>query len=128
MNVDDGMQEPLDEESESPGIDPADDDEDALAEAEPILSDDEPEEDEATSLEDLVARRAASLGGGEEVEDDPEELIGLAPQPSVRSADPLPTKIVPIKARREFICNRCHLVKARSQLADQERGLCRDCV
>ncbi|MBA2273881.1 MAG: DUF4193 family protein [Actinobacteria bacterium] len=95
--------------------------------ADPILSDDE-EEDEETSLEAVVARRAASLGGGEEIEDDPDELIHLAPQRALRSADPLPTKVDPIRARREFVCKRCHLVKARSQLADDERGLCRDCV
>lgn len=103
--------------------------EDDPEETEPNLTDDEPGEDEAASLEDLVARRAAALGRGEEVEDDPEELIELRPQSAaIRSADPLPTKVVPIRARREFVCNRCHLVKARSQLADGDRGLCRDCI
>lgn len=126
MYADDGISE----QEETLGHDAdADEDGDALAEAEPTLTDDEPEEDEAASLEDLVARRAAALGRGEEVEDDPEELIELRPpSAAIRADDPLPTKVVPIRARREFVCNRCHLVKARSQLADGDRGLCRDCV
>ncbi|MDQ3784366.1 MAG: DUF4193 family protein [Actinomycetota bacterium] len=128
MYADDGMREQLDEAAAGPGESPAGDHEDALAEVDPIPTDDDVEEEEETSLEDLVARRSAPLGGGEEIEDDPPELIRLAPQPPVRAPDPVPTKVVPIRERREFVCNRCHLVKARSQLADHERGLCRDCV
>ena len=127
MYADDGMQEHIDEEPSGPGFVPADDDDDTI-EAASVLSDDDEEEGEETSLDVLVARRATTVGGGEELEDDPEELIHLATQRTVRSVEPLPTKVVPIRARREFVCNRCHLVKARSQLADDERMLCRDCV
>ncbi|MBA3350225.1 MAG: DUF4193 family protein [Actinobacteria bacterium] len=127
MYADEGMQRQMDEETAGPAGIPAEVDEDALAIADPILSG-EDEDDEETSLELLVAQRAAALDGGEETEDDPDELIALAPQRSLSPADPLPTKVVPIRARREFVCIRCHLVKARSQLADHERGLCRDCV
>jgi hypothetical protein len=42
--------------------------------------------------------------------------------------EPLPSVVVPIKDRQEFVCSNCHLVKARVQLADAARGLCRDCV
>ena len=128
MYADDGMREQLDEENAEPGDGPADDHYDALAEVHPIPPEDDDEEEE-TSLEALVAGRAAALdGGGEEIEDDPDELIALAPQRPDPASDPLPTKVVPIRARSEFVCNRCHLVKARSQLADYDRKLCRDCV
>jgi len=131
VRADDGMQGQIDEETSGPGFVPPDDDDDDTIEAASVLSDDDDEEEE-TSLDVLVARRAATraatVGGVEELEDDPDELIHLAPQSTVRSVEPLPTKVVPIKARREFVCNRCHLVKARSQLADAERMLCRDCV
>lgn len=126
MYAGEGMQEDLDEAIAGPGNGPVDDDEEARAEVNPIPSEDD-EEDAETSLEALVARRAASWGGGEEM-DDPDELIQLVPQRPIRSADPIPAKVVQIRARHEFVCNRCHLVKARSQLADHERGLCRDCV
>jgi hypothetical protein len=42
--------------------------------------------------------------------------------------EPLPTRVIPIRDREEFVCTRCHLVKRKSQLADAERMLCRDCV
>lgn len=37
-------------------------------------------------------------------------------------------RLKPVKEVQEFVCARCHLVKARSQLADPTRRLCRDCV
>jgi len=126
--ADDGIQEQLDESTAGPPDGPADDHYETLAEVPPIPSEDD-DEDEETSLEALIARRAAVLDDrDEEDEDDPDELVQLAPQRALRSVDPLPTKVVPIRTRREFVCNRCHLVKARSQLADYDRKLCRDCV
>ncbi|MGH2755878.1 MAG: DUF4193 family protein, partial [Actinomycetota bacterium] len=50
------------------------------------------------------------------------------PEPDVQSAEPLPAKLKPVKDQQEFVCARCHLVKKKSQLADEKRGLCRDCV
>jgi hypothetical protein len=38
------------------------------------------------------------------------------------------SRVIPIKDRQEFVCARCRLVKPRVQLADPQRGLCRDCV
>ena len=100
-----------------------DDDEDLSLAA----TDDEDEEDES-SLEELLAQRAAARRGTDESDED-EELLGLASEPEVIPAiEPLPARVIPLKDRQEFVCNRCRLVKARVQLADAERGLCRDCV
>lgn len=101
-----------------------DDDDEELALA---ATDDEDEEDEA-SLEELLAQRAAARRGTDESEDE-EDILSLASEPEVIPAiEPIPARVIPLKDRQEFVCNRCHLVKARVQLADAERGLCRDCV
>lgn len=42
--------------------------------------------------------------------------------------EPLPSRVIPIRDRQEFVCSNCHLVKKRSQLADADKALCRDCV
>ncbi len=98
------------------------DDELALAAA-----DDEDEEDES-SLEELLAQRAAARRGTDDPDDD-EDILSLASEPeTIPSIEPIPARVIPLKDRQEFVCNRCHLVKARVQLADAERGLCRDCV
>ena len=60
--------------------------------------------------------------------EDDDDIMALASEKEPTSLEPLPTTVIPIKDRKEFVCNRCHLVKARVQLADEERGLCRDCV
>ena len=95
-------------------------------ELEPIEDDDD-EEDEA-SLDEILAQRPAARRGGEDADEDEDDLLAFAPEPKIGSADPLPSKITPIKEQAEFVCKRCHLVKKRSQLADAERTLCRDCV
>ncbi|HEY7875067.1 MAG TPA: DUF4193 family protein [Actinomycetota bacterium] len=99
-----------------------DDDEEALAQA----TDDEEDSEEA-SLEELLSQRAASRRGTDESDDD-DDIMALASEKDAVVLEPLPTTVIPIKDRKEFVCNRCHLVKARVQLADEERGLCRDCV
>ncbi len=102
----------------------ADEDDDELALA---ATDDEDEEDES-SLEELLAQRAAARRGTDEPDDD-DDLMGLASEPeTIPAIEPLPARVIPLKDRQEFVCNRCRLVKARVQLADAERGLCRDCV
>ena len=99
-----------------------DDEELALA-----ATDDEDEEDES-SLEELLAQRAAARRGTDDSDED-EDLLGLASEPeAIPVIEPIPARVIPLKDRQEFVCNRCHLVKARVQLADAERGLCRDCV
>lgn len=102
----------------------ADEDDEDLALA---ATDDEDEEDES-SLEELLAQRAAARRGTDDSDDD-DDILSLASEPeTIPVIEPLPASVIPLKDRQEFVCNRCHLVKARVQLADAERGLCRDCV
>ena len=54
--------------------------------------------------------------------DEDEEDVG---DPDERGDSPL--RVLP-KQPGEFVCQSCFLVKHPSQLADQERMLCRDCV
>jgi hypothetical protein len=81
----------------------------------------------ATSLDELLAQRAATRRGGDEADDD-DDIMALASERDHGIADSAAARVIPIKDRQEFVCNRCHLVKAKSQLADAQRGLCRDCV
>ena len=56
----------------------------------------------------------------EEEEEDEEEAEG-------DERGEVATRVLP-KQPGEFVCQSCFLVKNRSQLADEERQLCRDCV
>ncbi|HEV2756135.1 MAG TPA: DUF4193 family protein [Actinomycetota bacterium] len=113
-------EEELDDDAELEGDE--DDEELALA-----GSDDEDEDDES-SLEELLAQRAAARRGTDDAEDE-DELMGLSSEPdTIPPLEPIPARVIPLKDRQEFVCNRCRLVKARVQLADADRGLCRDCV
>jgi hypothetical protein len=103
-------------------VDDDDDDDSALAEA----AGDEEESEEA-SLEELLSQRAAARRGTDESEDD-DDIMALATEKDAIVDEPLPVKVIPIKDQKEFVCTHCHLVKARVQLADEERMLCRDCV
>lgn len=120
---DEDLQDAELEEEDDDDVTVDDDDEEALAQA---AGDDDDESDEA-SLEELLSQRAAARRGTDESEDD-DDIMALASEKEPIALEPLPTKVIPIKDRKEFVCNRCHLVKARVQLADEERGLCRDCV
>ena len=93
---------------------------------EPVATGDD-EEDGSTSLDELLAQRAAARRGGDDADDD-EALLALASEADEPVAEAITTRVIPMKDRQEFVCNRCHLVKAKSQLADPQRGLCRDCV
>ena len=90
------------------------------------LESDADDESEQSSLDELLAQRAT---GKREPDDD--DIMSLVADP-VDPVDPvveiLPSRAQPIKDRQEFVCNRCHLVKPKVQLADSDRGLCRDCV
>ncbi|MQA98926.1 MAG: DUF4193 family protein [Actinobacteria bacterium] len=92
-------------------------------------STDDDEESDETSLEDLLAKRAAARRGGEDSDEDVTEILGMSSErePSTLDVDPPPGKVTPIRSD-EFVCARCYLVKPRVQLADPERGLCRDCA
>lgn len=107
--LDDELDEELDEE---------------LPEEEPeVVAEDDTE---TSSLDQLLAQRSAARRGTDEAEDD-DDIMALASERDVPVAEPV-ARVLPLKERQEFVCARCHLVKARSQLADASRGLCRDCV
>ncbi|MFN2526893.1 MAG: DUF4193 family protein [Actinomycetota bacterium] len=101
-------------------LDPEDDEEVALPVAE-----EEDDSDEA-SLDEILSQRAAAKPDEDTDEDDIMSLV--SENAEATPVEPLPTRVVPIKDRKEFVCKSCHLVKARSQLADERRRLCRDCV
>jgi hypothetical protein len=119
---DEDLQDAEIEEEDDDEVTVDEDDEEALAQS---AGDDE--DSEEASLEELLSQRAAARRGTDESDDD-DDIMALASEKDTIPLEPLPTKVIPIKDRKEFVCNRCHLVKARVQLADADRGLCRDCV
>ena len=75
-----------------------------------------------SSLDELLARRAAKAALREE-EDGGADLPSLLDdEPSAFQVRAAPPK------RPEFVCSRCRLVKPRVQLSDATRSLCRDCA
>ena len=93
-------------------------------------ADDEDEDAEGASLDELLAQRAASRRTADDNDDDPADIMALASDP-VAAADESPVpplRVPPVRQGQEFVCRNCHLVKPRVQLADPERGLCRDCA
>lgn len=120
-------EEPEEIEGSEDDLEDLEDDEDEVAAGLAMATDDEEETDEA-SLEELLSQRASgrrAAGDGDEDEDD---IMSLSSEREPTGAEAIRTKVIPIKDRKEFVCKSCHLVKARSQLADAERELCRDCV
>jgi Domain of unknown function (DUF4193) len=111
-------------------IDLEDDDLDAddADDAELLIEGDDDAESPEASLDEILTPRPSPRRGREEPEEEEDIISALVPDRDLVSIEPLPSVVVPIKDRQEFVCNNCHLVKARSQLADAERGLCRDCV
>ena len=112
------------EDEEDVSLDDDEDDESAAASG---FGDDDDEGDDS-SLEQLLAQRSAARRAADEPEEN-EDLMALASErePPLRG-EALNPRLIPVKDRQEFVCKRCFLVKARSQLADAERMLCRDCV
>jgi Domain of unknown function (DUF4193) len=92
-----------------------------------LVSGEEAEEGD-TSLDEILTARPSPRRAREEPEEEEDIISALVPDSDVVAVEPLPSAVIPIKDHQEFVCNNCHLVKARSQLADQARGLCRDCV
>ena len=98
------------------------------AEAELAAAGDDEDEDDDASLDQLLSQRAAARRGGDDSEDD-DDIMALASEKEPRGSVEVPlSRIVPVKDRKEFVCQRCYLVKARSQLADSDKMLCRDCA
>ena len=102
-------------------------DDEELEEEVPSPVEEEEEDAGATSLDELLAQRAAARRGGDESED-VDDIMALSSERTEKLSEASTARVIPIKDRQEFVCNRCHLVKAKSQLADPKRGLCRDCV
>jgi hypothetical protein len=100
------------------------------AEAELALAAEEEDEGDDASLDELLAQRAVSRRAGDDADDDDDDddIMALASQPEPTLAEVIPARVIPVKDRQEFVCARCHLVKARSQLMDEDRMLCRDCA
>ena len=88
----------------------------------PRATDDEATED---SIEELKARRYAQAGA---VDVDEAELAESLELPGADlSGEELTVRVVPRQAD-EFTCSRCFLVRHRSQLADEKKGICRECA
>lgn len=93
-----------------------------------LVAEDDDSDSSDEGLDELLTARPTPRRGREEPEEEEDIISALVPDPDLVAVEPLPSVVVPIKDRQEFVCSNCHLVKARSQLADAERGLCRDCV
>lgn len=114
--------------------------EDEAVEAEEELEDAEPSEAELAdtsavppdpavgadveSIQDLLVKQEAAVVE-EEAEEEEEVLVALTREE--RLAEPVEARVVPIQTT-EFTCQRCFLVKHRSQLANKKKMLCRDCA
>ena len=85
------------------------------------------DETDETSLDELLSQRAAARRANNE-DPDEDDIMALTSEPQNPTGEPLPTRVIPIKDQQEFVCSNCHLVKARVQLADEARMLCRDCA
>ena len=86
------------------------------------------DEGEESSLDELLSQRAAARRGTDE-SDDEDDIMSLASEKeSDVIKEVIPAVVIPVKDRHEFVCKRCHLVKLRAQLKDEERMLCRDCA
>ncbi len=118
---------PEEDQLDDEDLDVLDEEDDGLDEDDEVdeEEDDEPEAGTGATgdLDEILATRPAR----QPIEDDSDTDIVSFGDPTTVS-ERLPSRVIPIKDRQEFVCKRCYLVKARSQLADADRMLCRDCV
>jgi Domain of unknown function (DUF4193) len=117
------MDDNIDEPTEDEELEPTEDDAEEAEGAEPAAAaaTDGEEGEVESSLEELLAKREGRPAEEEE-EDDSMLSVGRDER-----LEPLAVKVIP-PSDKEFVCSNCHLVKHRSQLADRERVLCRDCA
>jgi hypothetical protein len=118
------MEDNIDEITEDEEIEPLEDDdtdgEEATPEpAAPAAEGESPQVE--SSLEELLAKRE---GGAAEEEEEDDSMLAIGRDERL---EPLAVKVIP-PTDKEFVCKNCHLVKHRSQLADRDRMLCRDCA
>lgn len=127
---DDDLETDIEETEEDGDLESVDDDDpEEVVAGLAVAGDDDSDDDEDASLEDLLAQRGSSRrAAGDPDEDDDDDILSLSSERDPSPNEQIRTKVIPIKDRQEFVCKRCHLVKARSQLADEGRVLCRDCV
>lgn len=105
------------------------DPEEAEAELAAAAGDEDEDEEDEASLDQLLSQRAAARRGSDDSDEDGDDIMALSSEKEPRGTAEVPlSRVIPVKDREEFVCQRCYLVKARSQLADAERTLCRDCV
>lgn len=101
-------------------------------EEEEINEDDDEDDEEAggqQSLEELLDQKPSPKRGAAPPDSDEDvDIMALSSERDDRIGARLPSRVMPIKDKEEFVCRGCYLVKSKSQLADKERGLCRDCV
>ena len=116
------------EDEEDDDLDEVEIDDPEEAEAELAAASEDEDEDDDASLDQLLTQRAAARRGGDDADDD-DDIMALASEKEPTGTAEVPaSRIVPVKDRQEFVCQRCYLVKARSQLADADKMLCRDCA
>lgn len=114
--------------------------EEALEEAEEEAAAEEEEEEDEAQLGTARLAEETEEEEQEEAEAALDELLrlqltGTAPEEAVLFEDeeveararPTDDGVQP-RAADEFVCHGCFLVKSRTQLADSERSLCRDCA
>ncbi|MGH9104731.1 MAG: DUF4193 family protein [Acidimicrobiales bacterium] len=85
---------------------------------------DEEDSDDVEASLDVILKSRLVVSGDEE--EDEQEQEGEE-ETDVDDRGETTTRVLP-KQPGEFVCQSCFLVKHQSQLADRERGLCRDCV
>ncbi|HEX3326570.1 MAG TPA: DUF4193 family protein [Actinomycetota bacterium] len=120
--------EPQEQDLEDEELEADPDDPELLVAADEDMTADEDTDSSDENLDEILTARPSPRRGREEPEEEEDIISALVPDPDLVAVEPLPSVVVPIKDQQEFVCSNCHLVKARSQLADAERGLCRDCV
>jgi len=119
------IEEPVPEESEADHeeIDDAEEpSEEELADA--TVPPDPATGGDVESIQELLVKQEAAEEADTEEEEEP--AIALTKDERL-VADPGESRVTPMQST-EFQCQRCFLVKHRSQLADKKRTLCRDCA
>lgn len=122
LDDDDVLDDDDDEDDDFSDADDEDDDDDEDDEDE-----DEEDEDGPSSLDQLLEKRTAARAGTDDADDDDDDLLSLVADDGPAAKEPR-APVIPLRDREEFVCRSCFLVKAKVQLADPERQLCRDCV
>jgi Domain of unknown function (DUF4193) len=115
------------DEAEEEGAEEVDDNGETLLttdEEEDYEDDEEDDGDDVEASLDVILKSRLVVSESDEEEDEEDEEDEEA---EGDERGEIATRVLP-KQPGEFVCQSCFLVKHRSQLADPERQLCRDCV